>query len=56
MSRANYDSMSNSQGQEYAKNKTSMNLAQDYFGPRGPLFCGVTPGVCSSSHCPLRKP
>ena len=32
-----------------------MSKATDCFGPRGPLFCGASPGVCSSVHCPKRE-
>lgn len=50
MSRANYFSMSDDQ----QKNYDGMGMPPNYFGPRGPLFCGAKPGICSSKHCPKR--
>lgn len=53
MSKENHDSMPKSQKKHYLKDKQSMNLAKDYYGPRGPMFCGISPGICSSDHCPI---
>lgn len=53
MSRENHDSMPKSQKKHYLKDKRVMKLPRDYYGPRGPLFCGLSPGICSSDHCPI---
>lgn len=55
MSKANHDAMPKLEQERYAENKLTMSMATDYFGPRGPLFCGASPGVCSSHHCPKLK-
>lgn len=54
MSKANHDAMPKAQQRAYAKHRKFMGYPDSYFGPRGPLFCGITPGVCSSKHCPLK--
>lgn len=55
MNKSNHDSMPKAEQELYAEHKRTMSMADDYFGPRGPLFCGVSPGTCSSKHCPKRK-
>ena len=55
MSKASHDSMPKDERERYAEDKRTMKMAADYFGPRGPLFCGASPGVCSSKHCPKRE-
>lgn len=55
MSRASHDSMPPAEQARYAEDKRYMKMDADYFGPRGPLFCGASPGICSSKHCPKRK-
>lgn len=54
MSKALHDSMPIIERERYAEDQRTMSMAKDYFGPRGPLFCGAAPGVCSSTHCPKR--
>lgn len=53
--RARYDSMTPDSQAHYDETKASMCLPPEYCGPRGPLFCTLKPGVCSSGHCPLLK-
>lgn len=53
MSREHHDTMPAQQKRAYRSHAKFMGLAKDYFGPRGPLYCGHTPGVCSSKHCQL---
>jgi hypothetical protein len=48
MSRENYDLMPKKERKSY----DDYGMPKGYYGPRGPLFCGASPGVCSSSHCP----
>lgn len=55
MSRAAHDSMPEDQRKEYADYKYEHRMPADYYGPRGPLFCGIAPGLCSLAHCPKLK-
>lgn len=55
MTKARHDSMPEIEQQGYADDKRIMSMPADYFGPRGPLFCGASPVVCSSKHCPRRN-
>jgi hypothetical protein len=55
MSKSKHDAMPKDEQDRYAEDKRTMKMAGDYFGPRGPLFCGAAPGLCSSHHCPKRE-
>lgn len=48
MSRAKYDSMPKDEQEAY----DGHGMPTGYYGPRGPLFCGASPGTCSAKHCP----
>lgn len=54
MDKLRYLIMPKKERKAYREHRQKEGRPANYFGPRGALYCGEKPGLCSSTHCPLR--